>query len=504
MFALAPCLSATVLFQSDPSSNFDYINRVEANASSVYVLGQVNSIQAGRVEKRDPATGALDPGFATSGVLDLSQTTTLANYYLLSLQGSRLYWGSYGANPPGATNTVITLGCVDAATGLPVGSFGSGGILQFSVPLWTFALGLTADSSGLYLCGEQGISSDTALWIQKRHLNTGALMPAFGTGGEVLDNASSSADGYRSLYSNGSTLIAAGYVGSTSTATSGLLAAYDASTGALVTGFGASGKVLDPTVPLYTSVQGSGAAILSLGVSSTIGTLQRRALATGALDSQFGGSGSVSFSAGTTYGAYYDLRVLQGLAIVDGSANTGASAVAFCTAYDAVSGAVQTSFGSGGTLTSAPGTLINLQPLGFAANEVYWAGSDGGGSAGQWRVEKFSVPMLPTATPTPSTSTTPPASLRQGKLYNYPNPLRPGGGRFTTLRFLPTSNAKLEFYDMAGRKVGELDSSKINGSAGTAVWDGRLYNDAIAAPGLYMVLLRGDNGILSAKLTVIR
>jgi hypothetical protein len=96
------------------------------------------------------------------------------------------------------------------------------------------------------------------------------------------------------------------------------------------------------------------------------------------------------------------------------------------------------------------------------------------------------------------------AAVRPGKVFSYPNPFKLGGGRLCRIRFAPDTNVKIELYDIAGRRVNQLLDNQIDGVDGIAYWDGSLYNGAAAAPGLYLLLLRGDNGILSTKLTVTR
>ena len=111
----------------------------------------------------------------------------------------------------------------------------------------------------------------------------------------------------------------------------------------------------------------------------------------------------------------------------------------------------------------------------------------------------------PTATATATiTPTRVYALARLSKVFSYPNPYKPGAGLPCTFRFDPSPNAKIELYDIAARKVGELTPNQIDSGSGLALWDGALYNNNIAAPGLYLVLLRSDNGILTTKLTVVR
>jgi hypothetical protein len=109
------------------------------------------------------------------------------------------------------------------------------------------------------------------------------------------------------------------------------------------------------------------------------------------------------------------------------------------------------------------------------------------------------VTLTLTSQPTPAMG-----AVRPGRVFSYPNPFKLGGGRTCKIRFAPDADVKIEIYDIAGRKVAQLLDSQVDAAAGLATWDGRLYNAAAAAPGLYLLQLHGQAGSLSTKFTVIR
>jgi hypothetical protein len=104
--------------------------------------------------------------------------------------------------------------------------------------------------------------------------------------------------------------------------------------------------------------------------------------------------------------------------------------------------------------------------------------------------------VSPTVTPTlPDVS--------PGKLYSYPNPFQPGGGKLWRLRFDPSDRAEVEVWDWAARRVFSLDPSMIQASIGYAAWDGRLRGGDMAAPGVYFVVLKTERGQKSAVFTLV-
>ena len=410
--------------------------------------------------------------------------------------GAYLYWRDLAYC--GGTSDQYRLTKFDLLSGAPVGAFGTAGTL--ALPSAYAAYDLKALGGDLYFYG-----SGAGL-IERRSESSGALDASFGTGGIVAPSSDVADD----LILDGSDLYAITEWFPSAGDRAWRLEKRSAASGALDASFGAGGMVSSNPGPAYDrplAVACDATDVYVLGfVNSTPARwrLEKRSKSSGALDPAFGSGGAVEVA----YNMDWDGLVLSPSEVI-------------VTGYGTSSGyeGVWMLAKADGSFTHGSSAGIFAWPWGTELRQPQWMGSLVG-AMGQgihtpsdvgvfgYKFDPATLQPLPTATPTSppggSPSSGPLAPIRPGKIYNYPNPLRPGGGRTTVFRFQPTSNAKLEFYDVAGRKVGELDASKINGGAGTAVWDGRLYNDAIAAPGLYMVLLRGDNGILSAKLTVIR
>ena len=96
------------------------------------------------------------------------------------------------------------------------------------------------------------------------------------------------------------------------------------------------------------------------------------------------------------------------------------------------------------------------------------------------------------------------------KLSNYPNPFNPT----TTISFCLTAkdaeNAKLEIFNIKGRKVKVFSPDVIlrgfEGSAGvcTVIWDGTDYNNQPVPSGIYFYKLALDGQRITRKMTLLK
>jgi len=104
----------------------------------------------------------------------------------------------------------------------------------------------------------------------------------------------------------------------------------------------------------------------------------------------------------------------------------------------------------------------------------------------------------PTDTPTPVASPTPPLDVAA-----FPNPYDPTLG-LLTVAFAPMHAVTATVFTSAGEWVVEIPAVRIDEGNGVLRWDGRDAKGALAASGLYFVLVRGDVAKLSANVVLIR
>jgi len=101
------------------------------------------------------------------------------------------------------------------------------------------------------------------------------------------------------------------------------------------------------------------------------------------------------------------------------------------------------------------------------------------------------------ATDVPSTPTASAPLLAQ----NFPNPFNPR----TEIRYdLPVGGrAKLEIFDIRGRKVKTLVDSKLPPGSQKAIWDGRDAHGGEVAAGVYLYRLAVDGEIMGQRKMVL-
>jgi len=157
---------------------------IAIDSTYMYVVGYDDATNW-RIEKRTLATGALDAGFGTGGVVTSAAASEIA--YSLAIDSTYMYVvGSEGAGPNWRIEKRLL------STGALVGAFGSGGVVS--------SLGgeeprdIAIDSSYMYVVGYLNTGSDRDWHIERRRLDTGALDAGFGSGGVVTSPA-----GYRAM-----------------------------------------------------------------------------------------------------------------------------------------------------------------------------------------------------------------------------------------------------------------------------------------------------------------
>jgi hypothetical protein len=457
-----------------------------------------------KAEAYDATTGALQWRriFVGTGVRPYSYPDS----FDADSGGAYLIWRSHSDC---SSTDGETLQKMDLSTGADVTSFGAAGqlVMAGSYP----NLRVHAQGTDLYLYGRDGTSGNS-LTVEKRSATTGALDPAFGSSGSIYETTTSAHD----LMVDGSQfyLLLEWFPAVGNRAWR--LERRATSDGALDPAFGSGGIVDRDPSPSYDEpkvlAQDSNYVYMagSVATSPERWRLERFYKVDGSLDGSFGTAGSVEATVGQM-GLNFGLLVGPTAIVVSNYENTTTTSGTTLWILDPSNGSFTTASTSTGI---QPFPLYNFlfQPQAYGSQVMMLGAAFFSYSEIGTVGYKFDVSTLvsaPTVTPLSSPSATPISAgtlppVREGKVYNYPNPLRPGGGRYTVFRFAPCNDAKLELYDLAAHKVGELNASQINANLGVAYWDGTLYNGSIAAPGLYFVVLRSENGVLTNKLTVIR
>jgi hypothetical protein len=89
---------------------------------------------------------------------------------------------------------------------------------------------------------------------------------------------------------------------------------------------------------------------------------------------------------------------------------------------------------------------------------------------------------------------------------NFPNPFRPSKDDKVTISFPLDLEVTVKIYNLAGELVRKLDEegSEVRPDKGEAYWDGKNEEGDKASSGLYIYLLKGDEGKATGKITLIK
>lgn len=305
--------------------------------------------------------GVLDPTFGTGGtvLVDFAGKSDVARTVTLQPDGKIVVGGGATTAANEERFGLLRL----TATGAPDPSFGSGGRVITAIT------GSGADrinavimqADGKIVAGGQasfGSATSGVDFALARYTPAGTLDGTFGTGGTVVTavRAGSGTDAIHSLAIQGGAVIAVGGEGD-------FLAARYLATGALDPAFGTGGTVsgvFGGTIGVASSVAVDRAGRLLLAGQADNDTAVVRLTAAGTLDATFGTGGKVKVPLSSNWDAAEGLAVqADGKIVLAGwrMPDAGGSATDFTVTRLQESGALDTGFGVGGTAVTpvAPG-----------------------------------------------------------------------------------------------------------------------------------------------------
>jgi hypothetical protein len=291
------------------------------SGSSIFLIGNAtvglqssgNADLGWRVEKRSTATGALDPAFGSGGVVISNPSPYTDIPHAAVADGTYLYISGFDSvplDPTGPNRERWRIEKIRMDTGAYDAGFGTGGVIvnDFANPV-DEAFTVLLAGGALYAGGTQTTSPSTLWRIEKRNPVTGALDPAFGSGGAVLENLSVGYNVLKRLGTDGSGLIAAGSVETVGGNDYWRVERRDLATGALDAGFGSgSGVVTTEPSPGQDEVEtlavdANGLYVMgrdsSLGFGNIQWRIEKRSPTTGAFDPAFGTGGTITDNATT-------------------------------------------------------------------------------------------------------------------------------------------------------------------------------------------------------------
>jgi uncharacterized delta-60 repeat protein len=300
--------------------------------------------------------GTLDPGFGSGGTV------------LTSFGGSLSAAADVAVQPDGK---IVAVGIANGDFGVARyngdgtldAGFGSGGLVTTDFGGFDQANGVALQSDGkIVVVGILGGAVGVA-----RYNADGSLDSTFGSGGKVITDATATPDGGFDVAVTSAGKIVVG--GGTSFGASDFLIIRYNADGSLDSGFGSGGIV---TTDFGGGDIAFGIALTADGKITAAGVMRAAAPGSpgdfalarynsdGSLDSSFGSGGKVTTDFSSSDDTGNGLVIQPGGSItVAGITGTAATGTSFAVARYTASGALDTSFGSGGKATASFGNQIN-------------------------------------------------------------------------------------------------------------------------------------------------
>ncbi len=291
---------------SDPSTSTDQPFAIATSSGAVFIAGYDSALSAAngqwRIEKRDSTDGSLVTAFDTDGILqfdpnagDIDQITAITT------DTSSLYVAGFQDDDTG----IWRIHKYDSTTGALDVGFGVGGMATQTLA----ATGderpqaIAVDTDYLYVGGYDNVAGNIQWRLEKRNKTTGALCAgggecaagAFDTDGVVQTNPSAGVDVIRALRITDTAIFVAGYDASTTNA-EWRIEKRDIATGALDTGFDVDGIVQhNPSTGAdgVNALAYDGTALYATGyVAAGAWRIDKRDATTGATTTAFSSNGT--------------------------------------------------------------------------------------------------------------------------------------------------------------------------------------------------------------------
>jgi len=261
------------------------IYAIATDGTSLYAAGYSNA--QGRIEKRNLNDGSLDSGFGTNGVVDTAWNTGV---YAIATDATFMYLAERDATVNPTFQWRIEKRYLSDGT-LAAG-FGANGAVTTAQSTYPFTdpKSIAIDADYMYVTGFVATSNTKQWRIEKRRLIDGSLVAGFGSNGAVTSAQSSTYPvGDVKLVIDATSLYVAGQASN-----GGQIEKRSLSTGALDPAFGTGGVIANPANS-YNSIAMDSASLYAGSPT----WLEKRKPVDGALDTSFGTGGILDTSTGT-------------------------------------------------------------------------------------------------------------------------------------------------------------------------------------------------------------
>ena len=191
---LVPGFGTGGVVTSDPSEGHDVPWDITIDSTAMYVIGMDRSPgnYEWRIEKRSLENGSLVPGFGTGGVVTGDYSTGDDTAWDIAIDSTAMYVIGMDYSPGNEQWRIEKRSLEDGSL---VPGFGTGGVVTSDPSEGPdHARNIAIDSTAMYVIGTDYSPGNEQWRMEKRSLEDGSLVPAFGTGGVVTSNPSGADD----------------------------------------------------------------------------------------------------------------------------------------------------------------------------------------------------------------------------------------------------------------------------------------------------------------------
>lgn len=341
-------------------------------------------------------SGSLDLNFGSLGIITgIELPRGIAN--AVSVDSQWLYVAGYDVSSSSGRWVIQKRNLLTGELDLNFGYEGS--VISDPSPYWDEPLEMAIDSEYIYVVGYEYVSSGDYMWrIEKRRLVDGTFDSNFGYGGVVKNNPSPSMDFAFDITIDKNWMYVVGFDGISNSGSGDYQWRIEKRSlidGSLDINFGDGGVITNnPSVDWDTA---RGIVIDSnwmfvVGYDFSYWRIEKRNLIDGSLDMNFG-SGGVIISDPSIYreGAT-DISIDSSWIYVVGADYSPGNTQWRIEKRNKVDGRYDSSFGSGGYVTSNPSIYSDEQlALAIDTQSMYVIGFDNVPGNAQWRIEKRSL-----------------------------------------------------------------------------------------------------------------
>ncbi|MBI4711963.1 MAG: hypothetical protein HY762_01450 [Planctomycetes bacterium] len=387
--------------QVTPTNPPAFAYAIAIDATYMYVVGadQTPGNQQWRIEKRNLSDSSLVASFGTAGVVTSNPSTATDIAYAMAIDATYLYVVGSDESA-GVGNSQWRIEKRNLSDGALVAAFDTDGIVTSNPSSMSdYASAIAIDATYLYVVGVDYGPGETQWRIEKRNLSDGALVAAFDTDGIVTSNPSTSTDRANAIVIDASSMYVAGIDSSSGpNDTQWRIEKRNLSDGALDAGFGTGGvRTSDPSTGWEEAfaIARDATDMYVVGSDRFPGNeqwrIEKRNLTDGSLVAGFGTAGVVKVNPTDLPNYATNIAIDATYMYVVGLDYQGLGNAQWRIEKRNLSdGALVTSFGTGGVVTSDPGPYVDAaNALAIGATSLYVVGYDTATGTQQWRIEKI-------------------------------------------------------------------------------------------------------------------